>query len=133
MRIFEVSVHIIEPTFFLTNMTVTKTLTDSMRSTYESLPQETKDQYGQQFVDDCKYIVACQMSKSLQKESRATLTCLFRTSGRLLLLQPIIVDSRHFTQPELSLWCSDLHEIKSFKDVLYSMFGPDLSGLTVPV
>ncbi len=29
------------------------------------------------------------------------------------MLQLIIADSRHFTQPELSLRWSDLHEIKS--------------------
>ena len=47
------------------------------------------------------------------QESRATLACLYRTSGRILMLQLITVDSRHFTQSELSLRWSDLHEIKS--------------------
>ena len=49
------------------------------------------------------------------KESRATLACLYRTSGRFYMLQLISVDSRHFTRPELSLGWSDLHEIKSDK------------------
>ncbi len=44
-------------------------------------------------------------------ESRATLTCLYRTSGRFYMLQLTFVASRHFTQPELSLWWSDLHKI----------------------
>ena len=38
-----------------------------------------------------------------QKESRETLACLYRTSGRFYMLQLTSVDSRHFTEPELSL------------------------------
>ena len=34
------------------------------------------------------------------KESRANLACLYRTLGRFLMLQLIIIDSRHFTQNE---------------------------------
>ncbi len=49
------------------------------------------------------------------KESRATLACLYRTSGRFYMLQLTSVDSRHFTEPELSLRWSDLHEIKSIR------------------
>ncbi len=47
------------------------------------------------------------------QESRATLACFYRTSGQVYMLQLISVDSRHFTQPELSLGGSDSHEIKS--------------------
>ena len=32
------------------------------------------------------------------KESRAALACLYRTSGRLYILELMSVDSRHFTQ-----------------------------------
>ncbi len=41
------------------------------------------------------------------QESRATLACLYRTSGRFYMLQLISVDSVDFTQPELSLRWSD--------------------------
>ncbi len=36
------------------------------------------------------------------KESRATLACLYRTSGRFYMLQLNSVDSGHFTKLELS-------------------------------
>ncbi len=36
-------------------------------------------------------------------ESRATLACLYRTSGRFYMLKLTSVNSRHFTEPELSL------------------------------
>ena len=49
----------------------------------------------------------------LYKGSRVTLACLYRTSGRFYMRQLISADPRHFTQPELSLRWSDLHEIKS--------------------
>ncbi len=40
----------------------------------------------------------CQAFKTAQrKESRATLACLYRTSGRFFMLQLIIVDSSQFT------------------------------------
>ena len=56
------------------------------------------------------------------KESMATLACLFRTSGQFLMLQLIIADSRHFTQPELSVQWSDLiHEIKSVSFCICSL------------
>ena len=50
------------------------------------------------------------------KEPRATLACLYRGSGRFDMLQLHelnSVDSGHFTQLELSLGWSDLHEIKN--------------------
>ncbi len=43
---------------------------------------------------------------SNRKESRATLACLYRTSGRIYMLQPNFVDSEHFTQLEVS--CKDV-------------------------
>ncbi len=51
----------------------------------------------------------------LHEESRATLACLYRTSGRFYMLQLISDDSRHFTQAELSLRWSDLHAIKTYQ------------------
>ncbi len=35
----------------------------------------------------------------VDKESRTTLACLYRTSGRFYMLQLISVDTRYFTQP----------------------------------
>ena len=41
------------------------------------------------------------------KESRVTLACLFKTSGRFYKLQMNSVDSQHFTQVDLSIGWSD--------------------------
>ena len=41
-----------------------------------------------------------------------------RNPGRLYMLQFISVDSGHFTQPDLSPYRSDLHEIKSVSFVI---------------
>ena len=49
---------------------------------------------------------------SLQ-EARETLACLYRNPGRFYMLQLNSVDSGHFTQLELSIGWSDLHEIKN--------------------
>ncbi len=47
------------------------------------------------------WIVYIRMLCTLTKESRATLACLYRTSGRFYMLQLISADSRHFTQPPM--------------------------------
>ncbi len=45
-----------------------------------------------------------------------------RTSGQFYKLQLTSIDSRHFTQSELSLGWSDLHEIKN---VIFCISSPD--------
>ncbi len=50
-------------------------------------------------------------SMLINKDSRATLACLYRTLGRFYMLQLNSVDSGHFIQLELSIGWSDLHEI----------------------
>ena len=71
----------------------------------------------------------CEVLSNIQvfefhKESRATLACLYRTSGRFFMLQFISVDSRHFTQSELSLGWSDLYKIKSvFSTIIRQLKG----------
>ncbi len=64
-------------------------------------------------VGTCKFNFLSKQWTYGPKESRATLACLYTTSGRFYMLQLISVDSRFFTHPELSLRWSDLHEIKS--------------------
>ena len=52
MKPFKVSVHIIEPGFHKTGMVCT--LTDNVRATYKQAPQQIKDEYGEQFLEDSK-------------------------------------------------------------------------------
>ena len=51
---FKVSVHIIEPGFHNTNMV--KNINDSVRATYRQTSQQVKEEYGEKFLEDCKYI-----------------------------------------------------------------------------
>ena len=57
MRMFKVSVHIIEPGFHKTNITSVDALRGSLETVWEKLPQHYKEEYGREYVDKCKYIV----------------------------------------------------------------------------
>lgn len=49
---FNVSVHLLEPGFFTTN--ITQTATNDLDKVWERLDQETKEEYGKQFFDECE-------------------------------------------------------------------------------
>lgn len=46
------TVHILEPGFFATNIAEPNSVNNSIRKTYENLPLETKEYYGQEYVDN---------------------------------------------------------------------------------
>ncbi|CAO4386668.1 unnamed protein product [Caenorhabditis nigoni] len=50
---FGVSVHLLEPGFFTTN--ITQTATNDLDAVWERLDKETKDEYGKQFFDEYKH------------------------------------------------------------------------------
>ena len=54
MKVFNVSVHIIEPGFFKTNITDADTSVKVYRNMYDRCPQEVKEEYGDQFVSESK-------------------------------------------------------------------------------
>ena len=56
MRDFKVSVSIIEPTFFTTGMTQTTKLCSSLSETFKTIPQSVKDDYGDKYVEESKFL-----------------------------------------------------------------------------
>ena len=56
MRNFGVKVSIIEPGYFKTMITSKEKLEDPILSTWEKLPEETKAVYGENYLNECKYL-----------------------------------------------------------------------------
>lgn len=54
MKPFGVKVACIEPGFFKTNVTDIVAVKSSLRKLWDRLPQEVKDDYGQNFLESCK-------------------------------------------------------------------------------
>ena len=54
MKVFKVSVHIIEPGFFKTDLTNPDTIADTYRSLYNRCPEDVKQEYGEMYVDESK-------------------------------------------------------------------------------
>ena len=51
---FGVSVHTLEPGAFKTHLTDSEIVASGCQRIYDSLDQQIKEQYGQEFVDKCK-------------------------------------------------------------------------------
>ncbi len=59
LRCHGVSVHIMEPGFFKTNLiTFDESRLSEIRQHYHSLPEETKREVGEPFVDTCKFALS---------------------------------------------------------------------------
>ncbi len=56
MRDFSVRVITVEPGAFRSGLTDTDILIPKIQATYDKLHPEIKEQYGQEFVDKCKYL-----------------------------------------------------------------------------
>lgn len=54
MKPFGVKVACIEPGFFKTNVTDVEAVKSSVMKLWDRLPQEVKDDYGQNFLESCK-------------------------------------------------------------------------------
>lgn len=54
MKVFDVSVHILEPGLFVTNITNSKNIVAGWLDLWKKQPQHIKDEYGQAYVDGCK-------------------------------------------------------------------------------
>ena len=54
---FKVSVHIIEPGFFRTNIVNTDNNAKMIRNLYDHCPNEVQEEYGEQYVLTGKHIV----------------------------------------------------------------------------
>lgn len=55
MKPFGVKVACIEPGFFKTNVTDMVAVKGSLQRIWDRLPQEVKDDYGQTFLESCKF------------------------------------------------------------------------------
>lgn len=55
MKPFGVKVACVEPGFFKTNMTDMVAVKRNMQKLWDRLPQEVKDDYGQTFLETCKF------------------------------------------------------------------------------
>lgn len=56
MRSFGVKVSVIEPGYFRTMITNVDNLEKNFRSSWEKLPQEIKESYGEGYLRQCKYL-----------------------------------------------------------------------------
>lgn len=54
MQHFGIKVSIIEPGFFMTNMTRLDLIEADLKRVWTRLPQETKSSYGETYLDDCE-------------------------------------------------------------------------------
>lgn len=54
MAAFGIKVMCIEPGFYRTNVADTKLLKRSLNELWARIPQEVKDEYGQDFMDKCE-------------------------------------------------------------------------------
>lgn len=54
MKPFGISVSIIEPGFFKTNITRLDLIEADLRRLWDRLPQEVKDSYGPTYFDECE-------------------------------------------------------------------------------
>lgn len=88
MKNFEVSVSILEPVFFTTNMTQTEALCDSLTDTYESLPQSLKEEYGKEYLEECTYsMLSVQNETFSQRTPNFSMNCI-KDCGLQGSLQP---------------------------------------------
>ncbi len=54
MKIFDVSVHIIEPGLHKTEIANLQSVIDSYTSAYDALPDRVKEEYGREYLDTSK-------------------------------------------------------------------------------
>ncbi len=54
LKVFGVSVHIIEPGLHKTEIANLQAVIDSYTSAYEALPEHVKEEYGREYLETCK-------------------------------------------------------------------------------
>lgn len=59
MAPFGVKVACLEPGFFKTNVTDIAMMKKALQSLWDRLPQETKDDYGDDFLETCELLHLC--------------------------------------------------------------------------
>ena len=55
---WEVSVHVIEPQGFTTNMTSKDTVTKGMTRLWNNLNRQTKEEFGKDYLDSCMSLIS---------------------------------------------------------------------------
>ena len=56
VKIFGISVHIVEPGFYSTHMSSIDTLNSATQRAWDRLPEATRQEYGEDYITSCGYL-----------------------------------------------------------------------------
>jgi len=56
LKPFGITVHLIEPGMYKTKILNPQIVTEGVRKIWEEQSSETKEEYGQEYVDECKFL-----------------------------------------------------------------------------